>query len=110
MAEQAYITSMGLQRRSNEVPATIRYTPPTFIKFMNAELQGLLDRVGAHVFEMNPYTGHVVLPDFLGSQTIKFGSGEYQLGVGGIHSVHDKQVCYVAGDDIMCDKTAFKND
>ena len=103
MAEQAYITSMSLKRRDNEVPATITYTPPSFLKFQSAELQGLLDRVANHVFDMNKSTGHVVLPDFLGSRTIAFGAGEYQLGVGGIHSVHDKQICHIAGDDIMCD-------
>lgn len=103
MAEQAYITSMGLKRKDNEVPKTVKYTPPGFLKFMNAELQALLDRVAGHTFNMNPVTGHVKLPDFLGMQTVKFGTGEYQLGVGGIHSTHDKQVCYVAGDDIICD-------
>ena len=103
MAEQAYITSMGLKRQDNEIPATITYAPPAFIKFASAELQALLDRVSAHVFDMNKNTGHVVLPDFLGAQTVRFGSGEYQLGVGGIHSVHDKQVCYVAGDDVITD-------
>lgn len=103
MAEQAYITSMGLKRKDNEVPQTVRYTPPGFLKFMNAELQGLLDRVAEHTFNMNRATGHVMLPDFLGEQTVKFGTGEYQLGVGGIHSVHDKQVCHIAGDDVICD-------
>jgi hypothetical protein len=103
MAEQAYITSMSLRRQDNEVPATVTYTPPAFLKFMNAELQALLDRVSGHTFNMNRATGHVVLPGFLGEQTIKFGTGQYQLGVGGIHSVHDKQVCYVAGDDVICD-------
>ena len=103
MAEQAYITSMGLKRRENEVPDTVRYTPPAFLKFMDAELQGLLDRVSKHVFSMNKTTGHVTLPGFLGQQPIKFGAGEYQLGVGGIHSVHDKKVCYVAGDGYICD-------
>ncbi len=103
MAEQAYITSMGLKRQENDIPKTVRYTPPAFLKFMDAELQGLLDRVSKHVFNMNQVTGHVQLPDFLGLKTIKFGSGEYQLGVGGIHSVHDRQVCHIAGDDHMCD-------
>ena len=103
MAEQAYITSMKLRRKDNEVPKTITYTPPDFIKFMDANLQGLLDRVAKHTFNMNQSTGHVILPEFLGGQTVKFGSGEYQLGVGGIHSVHDKQVCYIAGDDVICD-------
>jgi hypothetical protein len=103
MAEQAYITSMRLKRQENDIPKTVRYTPPAFLKFIDAELQGLLDRVSGHVFNMNPVTGHVQLPDFLGLRTIKFGAGEYQLGVGGIHSVHDRQVCHIAGDDHMCD-------
>jgi hypothetical protein len=103
MAEQAYISSMRLERRENEVPKSVRYTPPKFLKFQDAALQQLLERVAAHTFEMNPSTGHVVLPEFLGHTTIPFGHGEYQLGVGGIHSVHDRKVCHVAGVDVICD-------
>jgi hypothetical protein len=103
MAEQAYIKSMRLKRKDNEVPKTVKYTPPEFLKFQNAELQGLLERVSRHVFDMNQNTGHVILPEFLGGVTIQFGYGVYQLGVGGIHSVHDKQVCHVAGDDVISD-------
>lgn len=103
MAEQAYITSMGLIRKENEIPKTITYTPPEFIKFEDENLQGLLNRVSSHIFEMDQGTGHVILPDFLREDTVKFGTGEYQLGVGGIHSVHDKTVCYVADNDVICD-------
>jgi hypothetical protein len=81
----------------------VRYSPPSFLKFADSALQSLLDQVSEHTFNMNRVTGHVKLPDFLGLRTVKFGTGEYQLGVGGIHSVHDKQVCHVAGDDIICD-------
>lgn len=103
MAEQAYITSMGLRRKDNKIPKTIRYAAPAYLKFKNAELQSLLDRVKAHTFDMNPATGHVILPSFLGNEVVKFNSGTYQLGVGGIHSTHDKQVCHVAGDDVITD-------
>ncbi len=103
MAEQAYIKSMGLKRKDNEVPYSVTYTPPAFLEFKDAELQNLLNRVAHHRFNMSQVTGHVKLPDFLGLQTVKFRAGEYQLGVGGIHSVHDKKVCHVAGDDIICD-------
>lgn len=106
MAEQAYITSMGLQRKDNEVPEQIGYRKPEFLSFTTPHLQELLERVSAHTFQMNKATGHVVLPDFLGSETVRFNAGEYQLGVGGIHSVHDRQVCHVAGDDIICDLDA----
>jgi hypothetical protein len=103
MAEQAYITSMGLKRADNTVPPTIRYVAPEFLRFNDPGLQALLDRVVSHTFEMNQRTGHVILPDFLGLTTVKFNQGEYQLGVGGIHSTHDKQVCHVAGDEVITD-------
>ena len=103
MAEQAYITTMGLKRKDNVIPKTITYTPPAFIKFKDARLQALLERTSEHVFNMNLKTGHVILPDFLGEEVIEFGTGTYQLGVGGIHSTHDKSVCHVAGEDVICD-------
>jgi hypothetical protein len=103
MAEQAYITTMGLRRKDNKIPATVRYTPPAFLKFRDLHLQSILESVAEHEFTINPATGHVVLPDFLGGDVIKFGTGTYQLGVGGIHSTHDKSVCHIAGDDVICD-------
>lgn len=103
MAEQAYITTLGLRRKENKVPATIQYSPPAFIKFKDPALQALLERTAGHVFEMNQATGHVVLPEFLGGEVIHFGSGSYQLGVGGIHSTHDKSVCHVAGGGALFD-------
>jgi len=103
MAEQAYIKTLGLKRKDNKVPDTITYSPPAFIKFEDPELQALLERTAGHVFQMNKATGHVILPDFLGAEQVTFGSGEYQLGVGGIHSTHDKSVCHVAGQDCVFD-------
>jgi hypothetical protein len=103
MAEQAYITTMNLKRVDHKIPKTITYTPPEFIKFKTPHLQALLERVSSHVFDMNQSTGHVILPDFLGAEQVAFGTGTYQLGVGGIHSTHDKQVCHVAGEDVIVD-------
>jgi hypothetical protein len=103
MAEAAYVTSMGLKYTKNKIPETIQYIPPSFLKFRNFKLQQLLDKTASHVFEMNPVTGHVRLPEFLGSEIITFGTGSYQLGVGGVHSVHDKKVCHIAGEDYICD-------
>lgn len=103
MAEQAYIKTLKLERRENKIPVAITYTPPAFLVFKDPALQALLERTSAHVFEMNKSTGHVILPGFLGEEVIKFGSGSYQLGVGGIHSTHDKSVCHVAGDGALFD-------
>lgn len=104
MAEQAYITSMNLRRKDNTIPHSVRYAPPEFLRFRDAHLQSILESVSETVFYVNQATGHVVLPEFLGGQEIEFGTGTYQLGVGGIHSTHDKSVCHIAGpDDIICD-------
>ena len=103
MAEQAFIKTLGLSRKDNKVPDTITYTPPAFIRFEDPALQALLERTESHVFSMNKATGHVILPDFLGAEQVIFGSGSYQLGVGGIHSTHDKSVCHVAGGDALFD-------
>lgn len=104
MAEQAYITSMGLRRKAAVIPRSVTYRPPEFIRFRDPELQALLELVSRTDFYVNQDTGHVVLPDFLGRSAISFGSGTYQLGVGGIHSTHDKSVCHVAGpDDVIED-------
>lgn len=104
MAEQVYITSMQLRRQDNKIPENITYIPPEFLHFSDPALQSLLDRVAAHTFDMNQETGHVILPSFLGEDLIVFGSGSYQLGVGGIHSTHDKSVCNVASNEhVICD-------
>ena len=104
MAEQAYITTMGLKRKDNAIPHSVRYTPPAFLRYRDSALQALLEQVADTTFYVNPVSGHVMLPDFLGKEEIAFGTGTYQLGVGGIHSTHDKSVCHVAGpDDVICD-------
>lgn len=104
MAEQAYITSMGLRRKENKIPLTVTYTPPEFLRFETPALAGLLQRVTQTVFEVNQTTGHVKLPDFLGKEVVEFREGRYQLGVGGIHSTHDKSVCHIAGSEYtICD-------
>ena len=101
MAERVYIKTMGLKKKDITVPQTITYNPPSFLNFQDPVLHELMEKIKTHVFLMNQQTGHVVLPEFLGKTTIQYKRGEYQLGVGGIHSVHDRKVCYVAGDNIM---------
>jgi hypothetical protein len=99
MAEQSFIKRLNLQRRENRVPYSISYKAPHFISFESETLQTLLARIQDTEFIMNQKTGHVILPDFLGKDLVRINAGSYQLGVGGIHSTHDKKVCHVAGDD-----------
>lgn len=96
MAETAFIKRLNLKRTDNVVPREITYKVPRFIKFNAPHLRELAARMENHTYEVNPKTGHVVLPDFLGKECVTLNAGTYQMGVGGIHSTHDKSVCYVA--------------
>lgn len=98
MAETSFIQKLGMKRRLASVPYHINYQVPGYIHFETPHLQELLGRIGSHDYAMNLKTGHVILPDFL-VEKVKLNSGTYQLGVGGIHSTHDKKVCHVATED-----------
>jgi hypothetical protein len=99
MAEQSFIKRLGLQRKNNRIPYSVRYKAPHFISFVSEELNELLRKIEDHEFILNQKTGHIILPNFLGKEIIRISGGSYQLGVGGIHSTHDKKVCHVSSLD-----------
>jgi len=101
MAEAAFIKRLNLSRNKPKVPDSITYELPSYISFGAPHLQELCERIQATVYPINQKTGHVELPEFLGKEVIALNSGTYQLGVGGIHSTHDKKVCYVASKDYI---------
>lgn len=101
MAETSFIKRLGLDRKKMPVPATIKYSVPHFIQFKSPHLRSLAQRIGETVYNVNPKTGHVELPDFLGKEVVRLNNGTYQMGVGGIHSTHDKKVCHVAREDYV---------
>jgi hypothetical protein len=95
MAEAAFIKRLNLKRGSPKIPATVAYAVPHFVRFNTPELQALRDSLDGCKFRVNAQTGHVILPEFL-DRIITVGQGTYQMGVGGLHSTHDKSVCYLA--------------
>lgn len=101
MAEAAFVKKLNLPRNNKRLPKSIVYDAPEYISFESPHLQEIFDRVKETVFPINQKTGHVELPDFLGKEQIKLNKGTYQLGVGGIHSTHDKKVCHVASSDYI---------
>lgn len=98
MAEAAFIKRLKLRREEPKVPQYVTYKAPAFISFDNPYLADLTQQAEGHKFIVNPATGHIKLPDFLDKE-IRLNNGTYQMGVGGLHSTHDKKVCHVATDD-----------
>jgi len=99
VAEQMFMKRLNLKRKEANVPGHVRYNLPAFVKFKTEKLSTLAERIQAHLFEVKPSTGHVQLPDFLKDDLVKIGNGVYQMGVGGLHSQHDRKVCYVSDEE-----------
>lgn len=98
VAEQMFIKKLGLKKKEAVLPKYVRYKKPDFVKFKRQDLNDLAERMEQHKFEVKP-SGHVELPDFLKDDLVKIKNGIYQMGVGGLHSQHDRKVSYVSDDD-----------
>lgn len=89
----------GIRPKRIDFPAgfTFNYEPPTYLKYQTSVLQELLEKVKQAKFIVG-MSGKVGLPDEL-KVSVKVGSGEYRLGIGGLHS-SEENVCYKATDDL----------
>jgi hypothetical protein len=99
VAENMFIRRLNLQRIQQAIPHWVRYKLPDFINFKTDELSDLAERIQAHQFDVKLTSGHVELPDFLKDDKVHIRDGIYQMGVGGLHSQHDRKVCYVSDDE-----------
>jgi len=99
VAEQMFLKRLDIKRKQIGIPAYVRYKMPSFIKFYSDELIQLAERIEEHLFIVKKPSGHVELPAFLKDDLVRVGDGIYQMGVGGLHSQHDKKDCYVSDDN-----------
>ena len=100
MAEAVFVKKLNMTRAKSAVPYHVNYKIPHFVHFDSLELTNIAKKIEEHDFLVDQATGHVIFPAFL-KEKIKLNSGEYQMGVGGLHSTHDKKVCHVSSDDYI---------
>lgn len=102
MAETIIAKELGLLRAgAPDMPRTVRYSAPDFVQPAGPILQDILDRVHRHTFIVKQSNGAVELPAFLAEEPVLIGDGVYQMGIGGLHSKHDKCIEHVATDDFV---------
>lgn len=93
VAEAILKKAVGISGRSNNTtPEFIKYKAPAFIKTDNERLLYMIERLEAEEFLLNK--GSPILPAWLENTVIQIGDGEYKVGIGGLHSQHDKKVHY----------------
>ncbi len=104
MAEAIFVARLKLGNRKSSVPYSVKYVMPSFISFESDHLKELAQKMQDHAYLVDTKTGHVLLPDFLAKEIVTINAGTYQIGIGGLHSTHDRKVCHVSGGDyIICD-------
>lgn len=74
-----------LPRASGSRSQTFGYEPPAYLRFETPALKERLARIREHVFQTDPKTGKVGLPDFI-AEPIVIGGTTYAMGIGGLHS------------------------
>lgn len=88
----------GKTYRKPNIPdnKTFRYLDPGIVSFESSELQSVFKHILAHDFEVAG-NGSIKLPDWLKATKLKIGEGQYQMGIGGLHSCEKSQL--VRADD-----------
>ena len=82
--------------------ATFRYLDPKIVEFKGDQLRKVITLLTSHPFDLSG-NGSIKMPDWLKNTKIKIGDGEYQMGVGGLHSCEKAQSVYAGTDHILAD-------
>ena len=101
VAEAVLKKVADIKRKGLDIPEHVKYKAPPFIQTNSDELQQIIQQIEAVEFKVNEKTGAVVMPEFLESE-ISLCSGTYQMGIGGLHSTHDKGLYVKADGDKVC--------
>ena len=94
IAEVVILGELGGGRKG-KMPHSITYEAPDFIKFKSPELKRLRKELEAHSFDINRKNGKPVNPDWLKNTVIRLGEAQFQVGLGGLHSM-EKSITVVS--------------
>lgn len=101
IAEAILKKQVGIKPGDKFIPQSVSYTTPDFIQTKSEVINDLIIKLEDHPFRMNRDNGSPELPDWLSDNLYGIGSGTYQVGLGGLHSTHDKKVYYEADDKML---------
>ena len=81
---------------------TFRYQDPGFITFVSDDLNQMFQRVLETDFTLSA-NGSVEMPEWLKKERITIGNGQYQMGIGGLHSCEKRQFIEAKSDEVLAD-------
>ncbi|MBV5345047.1 MAG: hypothetical protein JZU63_05695, partial [Rhodoferax sp.] len=96
ISEMTKITKQGYGKTALKENTSFSYIDPRIVNFTDTKLNILINSLCEHRFTLG-LNGAVQMPDWLRNTKIKIGYGEYQMGIGGLHSCEKTQ--YIKADD-----------
>ena len=100
IAEAILKNKCGIKSGDKYVPSYITYEVPKFIKTTHAGIKEIVELLEDHQFKINRNNGSPENPEFL-KEPLRINNGFYQMGIGGLHSTHDQNMCLEAGEDLI---------
>ena len=91
----------GIRNSDKQVPRFVEYKAPKFITTDSPQIKALINQIENHLFAINPGNGSPEFPDFLKEPLKLSNGGEYQFGIGGLHSTHDVSTFFEANEKQM---------
>ena len=82
--------------------ATVKYTDPCIVSFIDPAMTAIFERICAHDFELSG-SGSVLMPKWLADTQIKIGDCSYQMGIGGLHSTEKAQSVRAGDGYSLCE-------
>jgi len=99
-AEAILKKQVGIGNGDKFVPRYVEYTAPKFIKPKSKALKGLVERFENEKFTINRGNGSPEEAKWM-TKPVTIGEGIYKVGLGGLHSQHDKNFHLEATDDML---------
>lgn len=96
------ITGTKVERVETPAGTSFGYKVPDYLRFHNAELQDIVERLRTVEFVVG-YDGKVALPPFLEKRRITIGGSTYAMGIGGLHSTEEHRAVHADEDHMMAD-------
>lgn len=92
----------GKDYRAPKLPKDykFRYKDPGVISFKSAELRETFDKLMGETFGLSA-NGSVAMPKWIRETRISIGDGQYQMGIGGLHSNESSQHIEIKDDECL---------
>lgn len=98
-AEAILKKQCGIGNSDKMVPSYVTYSAPDWINTKNPALHDLIDAFEAEHFLINRGNGSPVEAEWM-AEPFAIKDGQYKVGLGGLHSQHDKKVMHEETDEM----------